>query len=269
MSRENLTRRRLMLLPDSPHHGTRNGYANLGCRCEPCRAANTKYLRERKANNPATGPRPPEPDLPGEVWKPVVGYIGLYDVSNMGRIRSRARKIRHSSGGSASLKERVGYGHLTEYGYRAFTLSDDTATATRMVHNLVLEAFVGPRPEGYDGCHNNGQGTDNRLVNLRWDTKSANSVDTVIHGTHPQARKTHCPQGHEFTGENTYRTTEGYRRCRTCNPSGGGGNASKSHCKRGHAFTPENTLIRKAGRECRTCAQMHRKNHRLRKAAQS
>lgn len=54
----------------------------------------------------------------------------------------------------------------------------------KLVHRLVLEAFVGPCPEGAEGCHNNGNNMDNRLDNLRWDTHSNNVFDAVKHGTH-------------------------------------------------------------------------------------
>lgn len=53
------------------------------------------------------------------------------------------------------------------------------------VHRLVLEAFVGPCPPGMECCHNNGNPADNRLENLRWDTRSANCLDAVQHGTSP------------------------------------------------------------------------------------
>jgi len=46
------------------------------------------------------------------------------------------------------------------------------------VHHLVLEVFVGPRPEGTVACHNNGDGYDNRVRNLRWDTRKANAAGT-------------------------------------------------------------------------------------------
>jgi hypothetical protein len=52
------------------------------------------------------------------------------------------------------------------------------------VHHLVLEAFVGPRPPGTEACHNNGDPSDNRLENLRWDTRRANRHDMRRHGTH-------------------------------------------------------------------------------------
>ena len=53
------------------------------------------------------------------------------------------------------------------------------------VHRLVLEAFIGPCPDGMECCHNDGDPGNNRLDNLRWDTHSANSLDAVRHGTHP------------------------------------------------------------------------------------
>lgn len=51
------------------------------------------------------------------------------------------------------------------------------------VHQLVLLAFIGPRPEGMECCHNNGDHTDNRLSNLRWDTHDSNMKDREKHGT--------------------------------------------------------------------------------------
>lgn len=89
-------------------------------------------------------------------------------------------------------------------------------THDRKVHQLVLEAFVGPRPEGFVGCHWDDDPSNNRLENLRWDTESANRFDSVRNGTHPEASKTHCIRRHEFTPENTYRQNGGGRGCRTC-----------------------------------------------------
>lgn len=53
----------------------------------------------------------------------------------------------------------------------------------RLVHNLVLEAFVGSRPKGMYACHNNGNPKDNRIENLRWDTPKNNVKDRNGHGT--------------------------------------------------------------------------------------
>lgn len=52
------------------------------------------------------------------------------------------------------------------------------------VHRLVLEAFVGPCPLGMEGCHNDGNPSNNHVSNLRWDTPKNNSDDKKRHGTH-------------------------------------------------------------------------------------
>jgi len=57
-------------------------------------------------------------------------------------------------------------------------------TRTRQVAHLVLEAFVGPRPQGQEACHGDGNVANNRLTNLRWDTHSGNMADKLAHGTH-------------------------------------------------------------------------------------
>jgi hypothetical protein len=65
----------------------------------------------------------------------------------------------------------------------------DGVSTNVYVHHLVLLAFVGPRPDGLICCHGNGDPTDNRPENLRWDTHSANSKDAIKHGTarHPMS----------------------------------------------------------------------------------
>jgi DNA invertase Pin-like site-specific DNA recombinase len=50
---------------------------------------------------------------------------------------------------------------------------------------MVLATFVGPCPVGMEACHNNGDPSDNRLSNLRWDTNAGNKADMVRHGTAP------------------------------------------------------------------------------------
>ena len=51
------------------------------------------------------------------------------------------------------------------------------------VHRLILEAFHGPCPDGMESCHNNGIRSDNRVINLRWDTRKNNHADKHRHGT--------------------------------------------------------------------------------------
>lgn len=55
--------------------------------------------------------------------------------------------------------------------------------ARLLVHRIVLEAFVGPCPEGKEACHGDGDPTNNALDNLRWDTRKNNCWDAEKHGT--------------------------------------------------------------------------------------
>ena len=66
---------------------------------------------------------------------------------------------------------------------RVYLRSAEREYTHKFVHVLVLEAFIGPRPPKYQACHNNGDTTDNRLQNLRWDTVSNNHMDKHRHGT--------------------------------------------------------------------------------------
>lgn len=73
---------------------------------------------------------------------------------------------------------------------------------TKLVHALVAEAFYGSRPTGQHVRHLNGDKLDNSAENLCYGTESENRRDSVKHGTHVQARKTHCPRGHKYFDKN-------------------------------------------------------------------
>ena len=82
--------------------------------------------------------------------------------------------------------------------YDRVTLSKNNVTFRRPTHHLVLEAFVGLRPKGYYGCHNNGNSRDNKASNLRWDSPKNNQADRVKHGTSNRgegAWQTHLTEG--------------------------------------------------------------------------
>lgn len=65
----------------------------------------------------------------------------------------------------------------------------DRVRSTKLVHRLVLEAFVGPCPVGMECCHEDGDPTNNRLSNLRWGTKKSNEADKLRHGTYGWGEK--------------------------------------------------------------------------------
>ena len=72
---------------------------------------------------------------------------------------------------------------IVAWGYLQVRLYRNAHGYSRRVAPLVLEAFIGPRPDGMNCCHNNGVPADNRLHNLRWDTQRNNYRDAIRHGT--------------------------------------------------------------------------------------
>lgn len=221
-----------------------------------------------------------------EQWRSVSGFEGIYEVSDQGRVRSLDRLVLLKNG-----RKRREHGLILKPwksnrgGYPAVNLAKNGhAKRNYLVHVLVLEAFVGPRPEGFACCHNDGDSANNHLSNLRWDTYSANNHDLVKHGRHWNAKKTHCTYGHEFTPENTrlypYRGAV-MRFCIACqkinsrkykakiksiralHPQKPGPKRRQS-CNRGHEYTPENTYIRPdgQGRSCKQCQRIREQSRR-------
>lgn len=150
-----------------------------------------------------------------ETWRPVVGYEGRYEVSDQGRVRSLDRVIHYMRNGDPRTQRWPGRLLSPSRNNRGYPQVSLGYNRTHLVHWLVAAAFIGPRPDGLVVCHNNGDQTDNRPENLRYDTLSGNMQDSVRHGTNRNARKTHCVNGHEFTPENTG-SNQGRRRCLTC-----------------------------------------------------
>jgi len=151
-----------------------------------------------------------------EEWRAVVGWEGLYEVSNMGRVRSLTRKVAFGRGW------RIAEGKVLKpvpmrgsaY-YRIVNLqSPERRNSTRTIAWLVLEAFVGPRPPKYDSCHGSGGTLDDRLENLRWDTRKENIIDQIRHGNHANTNKKRCPYGHLLKAPNLLKRRG--RACKTC-----------------------------------------------------
>jgi NUMOD4 motif/HNH endonuclease len=133
-----------------------------------------------------------------EAWRPVVGYEGTYSVSDMGRVRSEPRIIARKDGVPMSFRGRIMKQTAGRGGYLYVYLSLNCTERNALVAGLVAAAFIGPKPEGMDVCHNDGKRTANAAKNLRYDTRAGNFADKIVHGTasrgesHPRAKLTNA-----------------------------------------------------------------------------
>lgn len=116
-----------------------------------------------------------------EIWRPIDGWDGFYEVSDRGAVRSLDRFVIHARFGpthKSFYRGRVlkpGWGS----GYAVITLVETgrNRREQRYVHDMVLVAFVGPKPTGFEVCHGPAGERVNTLENLRYDTRQANSLD--------------------------------------------------------------------------------------------
>ena len=117
-----------------------------------------------------------------EIWKPVVGYEGLYEVSDLGNVRSCDQVLPHWRGG---FRKRPGkqLSFRLSFGYKRVDLNHKRKRKSFYVHRLVAAAFIGPLPEGQEVRHKNGIRVDCRACNLHYGTHKQNCEDRDKHGT--------------------------------------------------------------------------------------
>ena len=126
-----------------------------------------------------------------ELWLPVVGFEGCYEVSDRGRVRSLHRIVKHPREGyERRLKGRMMALQIsrTNCGYRTVRLYQDGVGKTFTVHSLVAEAFIGPCPEGQEVLHGAAGVLNNSVENLSYGTHTENMRDKRRDGTEPDRR---------------------------------------------------------------------------------
>ena len=128
-----------------------------------------------------------EEELKNEVWRPISGYEGLYEVSNLGRVRSlpRMRKGRgvglHRAGGGIIIPIVVGK-------YLGVQLCNVEQQKKKYIHRLVAEQFL-PLVDGKNDInHIDGDKYNNRISNLEWCTPSENGIHAWRMGLHKRGR---------------------------------------------------------------------------------
>lgn len=141
------------------------------------------------------------------IWRrhPIHTHI---EVSDLGNVRALAYVDKRGNRRSAKPRKT----QLDSHGYPVIKVEG----RTRKVHHLVLETFVGPRPDGMETLHGDSNPGNPALSNLRWGTQIENSQQRVTDGHDAQARRTHCLRGHVLGAPKTQGSRRGWRECKAC-----------------------------------------------------
>lgn len=124
-----------------------------------------------------------------EEWRPIVGYPG-YEVSSLARVRSLPRLVVSGLRSNQRCKGRMLAPYLLKIGYLQVQLG--RKSGPKYVHELVCEAFHGPRPKGFTVSHKDGVKTNNLPENLAWESYKDNFARKEAHGTANKGER----QGH-------------------------------------------------------------------------
>lgn len=116
-----------------------------------------------------------------EIWKDIPDYEGLYQVSNLGRVKSLERYVKHLSGSMKLLKERI-LVIIKNGGYYRVTLSKNNIKKAKTIHRLIGESFI-PNPNNLPFInHIDGNKLNNSVENLEWCTSQENCIHAVYTG---------------------------------------------------------------------------------------
>lgn len=134
-----------------------------------------------------------------EEWRPVMNFLGYYEVSSLGRVRSLPRVVelgKTRKGVFRKLKGKIIKQHKDGNGTWYVNLNNNGLTR-RSVHSVVAYAFLGPTPEGLEICHGEAGRDCNAVFNLSFKTHLQNMTSdrerdgTLCRGeTHPRAKLT-------------------------------------------------------------------------------
>jgi hypothetical protein len=119
-----------------------------------------------------------------EEWRDVVGYEGLYQVSNLGNVKSLKRVVKHSSGCPKIINEKFLKPSSAKYGHKNVVLSLNGIKKHQLVHRLVAKAFI-ENPNNYPCVNHKDENAKNNCIdNLEWCTVQYNNT----YGTFVQRR---------------------------------------------------------------------------------
>lgn len=124
-----------------------------------------------------------------EIWKDIEGYEGLYQISNLGRVKS-LKRICQSAVGGRTVPEIVRKPRYNKDGYMYVNLHKDGVRKSKKIHRMVAEAFI-PNPENKPEVNHIIDKRHNDWESLEWVTKSENEKHA-----HAIGKKNHKGSNH-------------------------------------------------------------------------
>ena len=115
-----------------------------------------------------------------EIWKDINGYEGLYQISNLGRVKSLQKKVWTVRNNSYSIRKEKILKLVNRHGYYAVELFNNGIGKMKQVHRLIAIEFIPNVNNKKEINHINGIRNDNRIENLEWCTRSENAIHSVI-----------------------------------------------------------------------------------------
>lgn len=128
-----------------------------------------------------------------EVWRDIPRYEGIYQVSNLGNVRSLDRYVRAVSKAGREFQRRVAGVTLCTGDCRGYRIVNLHPTGTIAVHRLVAVAFVDGATPGLEVNHKDGNKANNAATNLEWVSRSRNQEHAIELGLKAQAIRVECP----------------------------------------------------------------------------
>lgn len=160
----------------------KNRPGSLGHWCKPCTNAYARLYREKNTPLPDNSVFEAHFSRAGVEYRDVADFPG-YRVGNDGTVWSCFKRGGAGKGWHVGEKWSLLTSSAGKKGHMRIALYKGGHSVRKSVHHLVLEAFVGPRQPGMEGCHfPDWNPSNNHVSNLRWDTPQGNWVDRKIHG---------------------------------------------------------------------------------------